>query len=231
MDFDKWEFAHESFLRGQVHLLSNIARRKKSNTSTAIACTGNNGKVEDGDEEQVLLLMELGRLKQEQRSLDQELHTMSRRLQATEGRSQQMMSFLARVVEDPDLLLRLTLAGKERRLMEKRRRLLISPPSPPPPLPCPPSPTSSTSLYPFGGCLTATAVEYSVHSEPGSTASPVIDVPVTTIPHLEGITGSMVVDGGLQTLFQPTSTVEQGTSTATAAAVPHPFSTLGHGYY
>lgn len=53
-----------------------------------------------GDE----LVMEIRKLRREQESLEEELASMSRRLQATERRPKQMMTFLSRVVEDPQIL-------------------------------------------------------------------------------------------------------------------------------
>lgn len=56
---------------------------------------------------------------------------ISRRLQATEKKPQQMMAFLMKVIEDPTLLLRMT-AGKDptKRLAEKKKRRLTTIPSP-----------------------------------------------------------------------------------------------------
>ncbi|KAL0372599.1 UNVERIFIED_CONTAM: Heat stress transcription factor C-1 [Sesamum calycinum] len=125
VDPDKWEFANEWFLRGQTQLLSNIVRRKHAGKSF----TAHLKHEDDEDEEQ--LIMEIAKLKQEQKSLEQELESMNRRLEATERRPQQMMTFLCKVVEDPEFMPRMMLEKvKMRRLTsssgEKKRKIMIS---------------------------------------------------------------------------------------------------------
>lgn len=121
VDPDRWEFANECFLRGQKQLLRNIVRKKHSPQV----------KQEELDEDE--LVMEIARLKEEQKALDEELRGMNKRLEATEKRPEQMMVFLRKVAEEPDILPRMMLE-KERtkRLMisEKKRRLVIPASSP-----------------------------------------------------------------------------------------------------
>ncbi|KAF5742965.1 hypothetical protein HS088_TW09G01027 [Tripterygium wilfordii] len=117
VDPDRWEFANEWFLRGQIHLLKNIVRRNHCK----------NHKIELGmkDEE---IYKEIARLRQEQVALEEELQGMNKRLEATERRPQQMMAFLRKVVEDPDLLPRME-QTRQQLLCDKKRRLMISPSS------------------------------------------------------------------------------------------------------
>ncbi|TVU35859.1 hypothetical protein EJB05_17766, partial [Eragrostis curvula] len=160
---DRWEFAHESFLRGQTRLLPRIVRRKKRGEGGAASCSSSSGGAaaaslggddachrhhqegadydDDDDEEKEALAEEVQKLRQEQAAIGEELARMSRRLQATERRPDQLMSFLARLAEDPD--------GVTRPLMEqaaekKRRRLRLNVAARPPavvsPLPPPPPP-------------------------------------------------------------------------------------------
>lgn len=123
MDPDRWEFANEWFLRGQKHLLRNIVRRKHSGRINCASLFP--GKREDQLEDEALA-MEIRRLKEEQKSLDEELQGMNRRLEATEKRPQQMMAFLCKVAEDPDVLSRILQDRKRKQIGEKKRRLISS---------------------------------------------------------------------------------------------------------
>ncbi|KAF5207305.1 Heat stress transcription factor c-1 [Thalictrum thalictroides] len=127
VDPDKWEFAHESFLRGQIKLLQNIVRKKYKIPSAAYFVQPKQELhiLYEDDEEDVS--NKVTRLKHEQQELEEELERMNKRLQATQRRPQQMMAFFTKVVQDPEILSRM-INEKENETMfrEKKRRLMIS---------------------------------------------------------------------------------------------------------
>ena len=116
MDPDKWEFASQWFLRDQKHLLKNITRRRHSRNSHIQV------KREDDGE----LALEISKLKQEQIALETEVESMNKRIEATEKRPQQMMSFLYKIMENPEILQRILLQNRR-----VRRRVTMRPPPSP----------------------------------------------------------------------------------------------------
>ncbi|WVZ68951.1 hypothetical protein U9M48_017822 [Paspalum notatum var. saurae] len=111
VDTDRWEFAHESFLRGQAHLLPLIVRKKKKKSGAGGGCCRERCEAE-GDEVRGTIRA-VQRLREEQRGMDAELQAMDRRLRAAENRPAQMMAFLAKLADDPAVVLRAMLAKKE----------------------------------------------------------------------------------------------------------------------
>ncbi|KAI0529059.1 hypothetical protein KFK09_001604 [Dendrobium nobile] len=151
VDPDKWEFANEGFLKGQKHLLKNINRRKPSSAhsqqqmlppntpSSALGACVEVGKF--GLEEEIerlkrdknVLMQELVRLRHQQQGTDNQLQTLTQRLQGMEQRQQQMMSFLAKAMQSPGFLAqivqqndsnrRIVGVGKKRRLPKQDNKL------------------------------------------------------------------------------------------------------------
>jgi len=107
VDPDRWEFAHVSFLRGQTHLLRQIVRRsssgKRKDDGAGTCCADD----VDDDSSSTMVAMEVIRLKQEQKAIEDRVAVMWRRVQETERRPKQMLAFLLKVVGDPDVLRRL----------------------------------------------------------------------------------------------------------------------------
>lgn len=137
MDPDKWEFANEGFLRGQKHLLKTIKRRKPpapppSQQQTLgplleVGQFGLEGEIKRLKHDKQLLMAELVKLRQEQQNTKAHLKAMEERIQGTEQKQQQMMAFLARVMQNPNFLQQLLHENERRKELEeaiskKRRR-------------------------------------------------------------------------------------------------------------
>jgi len=142
VDPDRWEFANEGFLRGQKHLLKNIYRRKPTHShtqpqqqqgqsSSVGACVevgkfGLEEEIERLKRDKNVLMTELVRLRQQQQSTDLQLQTVSQRLQGMEQRQQQMMSFLAKAMQNPGFLAQLVQQNENNMRIaatNKKRRL------------------------------------------------------------------------------------------------------------
>ncbi|KAL3327632.1 hypothetical protein AABB24_035353 [Solanum stoloniferum] len=111
IDADKWEFANEGFLRGKRHLLKNIQRRKShqagsSSGSSAEAGKGTMDEIEKLRNEKSLMMQEVVELQQQQRGTVQQMESVNEKLQAAEQRQKQMVSFLAKVLQNPTFLAR-----------------------------------------------------------------------------------------------------------------------------
>jgi len=125
IDPDRWEFAHESFLRGQAKLLPLIVRKKKK-----AGAAGRELCEEEVDEVRGTI-QAVQRLRDERRGMEEELQAMDRRLCAAENRPGQMMAFLGKLADDPTMVLsamvdkkeELAAAGGRDSNPEKRRRI------------------------------------------------------------------------------------------------------------
>lgn len=144
IDPDRWEFANEGFLRGQRHLLRNIKRRKAPpqpfppqqalGPCDELGRFGLDGEIDHLRRDKQVLVMELVKLRQQQQTTRAYLQLMEQRLQGTEKKQQQMMSFLARAMQNPTFLQQLVQQKEKRKELEeamtkKRRRPIDQGPS------------------------------------------------------------------------------------------------------
>ncbi|CAG7889486.1 unnamed protein product [Brassica rapa] len=111
---DRWEFANEGFLRGQKHLLKTIRRRKTNNCCIEVGKYGLDGEMDSLRRDKQVLMMELVKVRQQQQSTKMDLTLLEDKLKKTESKQKQMMSFLARAMQNPDFLQQL-IEQKEKR--------------------------------------------------------------------------------------------------------------------
>ncbi|KAL1197584.1 Heat stress transcription factor A-6b [Cardamine amara subsp. amara] len=130
---DRWEFANEGFLRGQKYLLKNIRRRKTSNSTNQVqqpqssqenCCIevgryGLDGEMDSLRKDKQVLMMELVRLRQQQQSTKVYLTSVEEKLKKTESKQEQMMTFLARAMQNPDFIQQLVEQKEKRREIEE----------------------------------------------------------------------------------------------------------------
>ncbi|WCJ27784.1 heat shock transcription factor A1E [Euphorbia peplus] len=119
VDPDRFEFANEGFLRGQKNLMKTISRKKplhgqanqpphignvKVPSCVEVGKFGLNEEVEGLKRDKNALMQELVRLRQQQQTTDNQLQAVGQRVQVMEQRQQQMMSFLAKAMQNPGFL-------------------------------------------------------------------------------------------------------------------------------
>lgn len=137
MNPDRWEFANEGFLRGQKHLLKTIRRRKTSNNNQMqqpqsssqqqsldnccieVGKYGLDGEMDSLRRDKQVLINELVRLRQQQQSTKMYLTLVEEKLKKTESKQQQMMSFLARAMQNPDFIQQLIEQKEKRKEIEE----------------------------------------------------------------------------------------------------------------
>ncbi|KAF9618595.1 hypothetical protein IFM89_002290 [Coptis chinensis] len=132
VDPDRWEFANEGFLRGQKHLLKNIRRRKAPSHPSLqqnafgpcveVGRFGLDGDIDQLRREKQVLMTELGKLRQQQQNTQSQLQAMELRLQGTEQKQQQMMTFLARAMQNPAFIQQFVQQKEKRKELDKKRR-------------------------------------------------------------------------------------------------------------
>ncbi|MBA0728547.1 hypothetical protein Golax_001437 [Gossypium laxum] len=140
VDPDRWEFANEGFLGGQKQLLKTIKRRRNIVQSLQHQAGGGGACVELGqfglDEElerlkrdRSVLLAEIVRLRQQQQHSRDQIVAMEDRLQSTEKKQQQIMSFLAKALRNPTFIQQLAQNRQAQGVEIGRKRRLTASPS------------------------------------------------------------------------------------------------------
>ncbi|XP_021738981.1 heat shock factor protein HSF30-like isoform X2 [Chenopodium quinoa] len=140
VDPDRWEFANEGFLGGQKHLLKKIKRRRnvgqniqhQGGACVEIGHYGLDGEMERLRRDRNVLMAELVKLRQQQQVSREQIRTMESRLQSTERKQQQMMTFLAKALTNPAFVQNLMQHNEQGRVFEgieigRKRRLTASP--------------------------------------------------------------------------------------------------------
>ncbi|KAK8557037.1 hypothetical protein V6N13_035142 [Hibiscus sabdariffa] len=135
IDTDKWEFANEAFQQGKRHLLKNIQRRKSPQSqqvgnylepSTEVGRSGVEGEIERLRKEKSMLMQEVVELQQEQQGTARHVEVVNKRLQSAEQRQKQMVSFLAKLFQNPAFLARLRQKKEQGEIgSPKMRRKLV----------------------------------------------------------------------------------------------------------
>eukprot|EP00890_Picochlorum_soloecismus_P005030 jgi/Picsp_1/5528/NSC_02887-R1_heat shock transcription factor 1 len=137
VDPDRWEFANEYFLRDKKELLNKIHRRKPTSERSGKsaghqseyaalevgAYGGLQAEVDALKRDKTLLMQEVIRLRQAQQAADEDIRSLSDRVEITEKRQQQMLSFFAQALQHPSLLQHyLSTSSNIKRIEDGRRR-------------------------------------------------------------------------------------------------------------
>ncbi|CAL4887579.1 unnamed protein product [Urochloa decumbens] len=124
---DRWEFAHEDFLRDSKHLLKRIIRRRSSPTQQSSIQPGSSSGESSLDpelhtlrREKNALLEEVARLKLEHRQTIEQMSTLNHRLESAEDRQKQMVSFLAKLLQNPSFVRQLKLHREQKEIDSTR---------------------------------------------------------------------------------------------------------------
>ncbi|XP_061340230.1 heat stress transcription factor A-2e-like [Gastrolobium bilobum] len=137
IDTDKWEFFNEAFQRGKRHLLKNIQRRKSPQSQDVISYidigpstnaekSGLEVEIERLRKERSVLMQEVVELQQQQQTTVDRARQVNQRLQFAEQIQKQMVSFLAKLFENPDSLTHIKHEKEQRDIGSPRgRRKLI----------------------------------------------------------------------------------------------------------
>ncbi|CAM0945446.1 unnamed protein product [Alopecurus aequalis] len=134
---DRWEFAHEGFLRGSKHLLKTIVRRRSSPTQQSSLQPGSSifrktqpcssgestldPELHSLRREKNALLQEVARLKKEHIQTIEHMNALNQRLETAEDRQKQVVSFLAKLLQNPDFLRQLRMHRESREEIDSGR--------------------------------------------------------------------------------------------------------------
>ena len=144
VDPDRWEFANEGFLAGQRHLLKTIKRRRNVTQSQGMiqhagggACVelgeyGLEGELERLMRDRTVLMAEIVKLRHQQHNSREQVSSMEVRLQATEKKQQQIMTFLAKALNNQSFIQQFAQRNAHNRELQgveisRKRRLTASP--------------------------------------------------------------------------------------------------------
>ncbi|XP_074587409.1 uncharacterized protein LOC141843253 [Curcuma longa] len=132
IDTDRWEFANESFLKGNKYILRNINRRRSSyqahqlgnqiGSSSEMVKSGLVGEIDMLRSDKRELLQEIVSLQQENRTTLQLMDSLNQRMQSAEMKQKQMVSFLAKVFRNPKFLDRLRQQKEQSSITSSRVR-------------------------------------------------------------------------------------------------------------
>ncbi|OAY67754.1 Heat stress transcription factor A-3, partial [Ananas comosus] len=128
IEADRWEFANEDFLKGSKGLLKNIIRRRSSQVqqvstqigSSELASPAVEGELHTLRREKHTLMQEVAKLKQEHITTIQQVGALNQRLQSAEEKQKQMVSFLAKLLKNPEFLARLKQQKEQKRIASPR---------------------------------------------------------------------------------------------------------------
>ncbi|KAK6938540.1 Heat shock factor (HSF)-type, DNA-binding [Dillenia turbinata] len=135
VDPDQWEFANEDFVRGQPHLLKNIHRRKPIHSHSLQNQQGQGTassmlteaerqdlteKVDRLRRDKESLVSELERHEQEREEYESQIHLLKKRIQCIKQHQQDIVSFVAQVLQKPSLE---SILSPKSQPNERKRRL------------------------------------------------------------------------------------------------------------
>ncbi|KAJ8899634.1 hypothetical protein K2173_018608 [Erythroxylum novogranatense] len=110
---DRWEFANEAFRRGERHLLRNIQRRKTPRSKQIGIYTGSYSEsgsagleieVDRLRKDRSIMMNEVAELQKQQCGTVHHMEAIIQRLQETEQKLMQMISFLGKLFQNPQFL-------------------------------------------------------------------------------------------------------------------------------